>query len=149
MLTTWKVRIELLDPPTDENEELLMALSQAYLEWEQATEQRSKLDVICDLLKTRFGELDAELTPIAPQILALPPAEYAALLLQLTQLDRADLLNRFSNGSKTNGSKTSAPTFFAYPAENVLHLCQSSRSSLPCLPPPSPCPPPPSQKPNT
>jgi hypothetical protein len=32
---------------------------------------------------------------IAPQILALPPEEYATLLLQLSQCDRTELLNRF------------------------------------------------------
>ncbi|KAM3113564.1 hypothetical protein [Phormidesmis sp. 146-33] len=75
-----------------------MVLSQAYLEWEQATEQRGeqrgKQQVIEALLKARFGELDASLGAIAPQILALPTEEYAVLLLQLS---REELLARFAN----------------------------------------------------
>jgi hypothetical protein len=42
MLTSWKVRIEMIEPLDTEDEEWLMALSQAYLEWEQQTEQRGE-----------------------------------------------------------------------------------------------------------
>jgi predicted transposase YdaD len=42
MLTSWKVRIEMIGTLDTEDEEWLMALSQAYLEWEQQTEQRGR-----------------------------------------------------------------------------------------------------------
>ncbi len=105
MLTAWKVTIEMNNPLETEDEALLMALSQAYLEWEQATEQRGKQrgkqegkregkqEVVESLLKARFGELDDSLAAIVPQILALPPQEYAALLLQRS---REELLGRFA-----------------------------------------------------
>jgi hypothetical protein len=40
MLTSWKVRIEMIGVLDTEDEEWLMALSQAYLAWEQATIER-------------------------------------------------------------------------------------------------------------
>jgi len=42
MLTSWKVRIEMIGTLDTEDEEWLMALSQAYLEWEQQTERRGE-----------------------------------------------------------------------------------------------------------
>jgi hypothetical protein len=93
MLTSWKIRIEMTAPINTEEEELLMALSQAYLDWEQTTEQRGKREVVEALLKTRFEELDAALAAIVPQLLALPTEEYTRLILQLS---REELLVRFS-----------------------------------------------------
>jgi predicted transposase YdaD len=40
-LTSWKISIEITGQ-VDAEEELIMALSQAYLEWEQQTEQRGE-----------------------------------------------------------------------------------------------------------
>ncbi|MGA1262664.1 MAG: hypothetical protein ACO331_01990 [Prochlorothrix sp.] len=37
LLANWKIALETLNPPPSEEEETLMALSQAYLEWEQKT----------------------------------------------------------------------------------------------------------------
>ena len=88
-----------------------MALSQAYLEWEQAIEHRGVQQgiqqgvqqgvqqgqwlVVENLLRARFGELDSELVAIAPSLLALPAAEYTPLLLQLS---REALIARFQAG---------------------------------------------------
>jgi hypothetical protein len=104
MLTAWKVRIELTGLQTDEDEDLLMTLSQAYLEWEQKTLERGELrgekqgerKVVENLLKARFGELDAALSALTPQILALPVEEYTPLLVQLS---REELISRFSSPS--------------------------------------------------
>jgi hypothetical protein len=97
MLTSWKIRIEMTVPINTEDEELLMALSQAYLDWEQATEQRGeqqgKREVVEALLKTRFGELDAALAAIVPQLLAIPTENYTDLILRLSH---EQLLARFS-----------------------------------------------------
>lgn len=92
MLTSWRVSIELTEPLETENEELLMALSQAYLEWEQSTEQQGERKVVEALLKTRFGELDEALNAAIPQILSLPTETYTPLLLQLS---REELIQRF------------------------------------------------------
>ena len=97
MLTNWKVRIEITESVESEDETLLMALSQAYLDWEQATEQRGEQQgerkVVEAFLKTRFGELDESLAAIVPQILSLPTEDYTALVLQLS---RQELLDRFA-----------------------------------------------------
>ncbi|MBW4504910.1 MAG: hypothetical protein KME64_00085 [Scytonematopsis contorta HA4267-MV1] len=78
-----------------------MNLSQAYLEWEQDTEQRGKQEgqrqVVENLLLARFGEVDSQLAAIIQPILSLPPQEYASLLLQLSNLSREELLTRFLN----------------------------------------------------
>ena len=51
-----------------EEGELIMNLSQAYLEWEQQTELRGKelerRELVENLLLARFGEVDSELTAI-------------------------------------------------------------------------------------
>ena len=97
MLTNWRVTIELTEPLDAENEALLMALSQAYLEWEQSTQQRGEQQgerkVVEALLKTRFGTLDQDLRAIIPQILAIPDQDYTPLLLQMS---RDELLIRFA-----------------------------------------------------
>ena len=76
-----------------------MQLSQAYLEWEQKTERRGmeqgQRQVAENLLKARFGELDEQLLAIIEPMLQLPPQEYASLLLQLSSLQREELLERF------------------------------------------------------
>jgi hypothetical protein len=71
-----------------------MALSQAYLAWEQATEQRGERRLVESLLQARFGELDQQLMAIVPQILALPREKCANLILQLSH---EELLEQFSS----------------------------------------------------
>jgi hypothetical protein len=97
MLASWKIRIELTAPLDTEQEQLQMALSQAYLEWEQSTEKRGeqqgKREVVEALLKNKFGELDAALAAIVPQMLSLPTEDYTRLILQLSH---EELLARFS-----------------------------------------------------
>ena len=53
-----------------------------------------------NLLVFRFGDLDAELTAIVEQMLALPPADLTSLIMQLSQLSRGDLLARFPDLSQ-------------------------------------------------
>jgi hypothetical protein len=43
LLVSWKISIELTNPIEQEEENLMVTLSQAYLEWEQQTEQRGEL----------------------------------------------------------------------------------------------------------
>ena len=96
MLTNWKVTIELSETLDTDDRELFMALSQAYLEWEQATKRQGLQEgqrlVIENLLKVRFGALDEQLVAIIPQLIELPAEDYTPLLLQLS---REELLSRF------------------------------------------------------
>jgi len=97
LLATWKISIEASSLVSQEDRELIMQLSQAYLEWEQKTERRGmeegQRQVVENLLKARFGELDEQLLAIIEPMLQLPPQEYSSLLLQLS---REELLKRFS-----------------------------------------------------
>jgi hypothetical protein len=97
LLATWKISMEVSNLVEQEDRELIMTLSQAYLEWEQETERRGmqqgQRKVVENLLKVRFGELDEQLAAIIEPMLQLPPQEYAGLLLQLS---REELLRRFS-----------------------------------------------------
>jgi hypothetical protein len=80
-----------------------MALSQVYLEWEKQT-KRSGLEqgleqgkvegieeerrgAIENLILLRFGEIDAELQGIIPNLMSLPTNEYTRLLIQLSRVE--------------------------------------------------------------
>lgn len=81
---------------------LVMALSQAYLEWEQETERRGiqqeRRAAIESLLKVRFGSLDEQLSTIVPALLEMTAEEYTPLLLQLS---REELIARFQDATAT------------------------------------------------
>ena len=101
LLATWKISIEASDLIEQQDREFIMTLSQAYLEWEQKTERRGmqqgQRQVVENLLKARFGELDEQLAGIIEPMLQLPPQEYASLLLQLPNLQSEELLERFGS----------------------------------------------------
>ncbi|MGI8502567.1 MAG: hypothetical protein ACR2LR_15725 [Hassallia sp.] len=75
-----------------------MNLSQAYLEWREATLQQGQQDerrqVVENLLNVRFGSLDADLERVIQPLLQLPPQEYSRFLLELS---REELLRRFGS----------------------------------------------------
>jgi len=108
LLATWKISIEASNLVEQEDREFIMTLSQAYLEWEQKTKrsgieegmqqgmQQGQKQVVENLLKARFGELDDQLAAIIDPMLQLPPQEYSSLLLELSSLQREELLTRFS-----------------------------------------------------
>jgi hypothetical protein len=105
LLSTWKISIELSSEIDVEERELIMNLSQAYLEWEQKTVARGReegrenerRELLENLLTARFGEVDSELRTIIQSILSLSVSEYAAFLLQLPNLSREDLITGFGN----------------------------------------------------
>jgi hypothetical protein len=92
LLASWKVRMdlgELID--FSQQEEGLMALSEAFLEWEQQTEARSQRSLVLRQLNRRVGTLPAALQT---QVEALPLEQLEALgedLLDFTSL--SDLEN--------------------------------------------------------
>ena len=100
LLANWKITIEVNTVTDEEERALIMALSPAFLEWEQQIERRGieqgieqgQRLVVENLLKVRFGELDSQLTAIIPSLLELSTEEYTHLLLQLS---KQELLDRF------------------------------------------------------
>ncbi|MCM1984762.1 hypothetical protein [Lyngbya confervoides] len=81
---------------SEDDREVFMNLSTAYLEWREATLeeglQRGQRQVVENLLKARFGILDEALAVRLPAILKLSPEEYMPLLVNLS---RQELLERF------------------------------------------------------
>lgn len=76
----------------EEDRELIMRLLPLYeQDREQAIQQGERL-VVENVLRSRFGSLDEELSAIIEQLLTLPPEEFTPLLLQLS---REELLARF------------------------------------------------------
>jgi predicted transposase YdaD len=65
---------------------------EALEEGRQEGRQEGQREIVEDLLKARFGNLDEELSAIVAAVLKLPPAEFTPLLLQLS---RQELLDRF------------------------------------------------------
>lgn len=67
LLANWKVGVAITGQ-TEKDKELMMALSQAYLEWEQQTEQRGRQEgrqegellLVLRLLNRRLGSISAE-----------------------------------------------------------------------------------------
>ncbi|MCL1472626.1 hypothetical protein [Argonema antarcticum] len=83
-------------PEEEEDRELIMRLAPLYeQDREQAIQQgiqQGERRIVENLLRIRFGSLDEQLAAIIPSILALPPEEFTAMLLQLS---REELLARF------------------------------------------------------
>jgi hypothetical protein len=106
LLVSWRINIEIMNQVEQEERRILMALSQVYLEWEKQT-KRSGLEqgkvegieeerrgAIENLILLRFGEIDAELQGIIPNLMILPTNEYTRLLLQLS---RVELVQHFQH----------------------------------------------------
>jgi hypothetical protein len=91
----------------EEDRELFMNLSPAYLQWREETlqegmqsgRQAERRATIENLLLVRFGSLDDTLSAIIPQLLELPPQEFTQELLRLSQLSREELLARFGRST--------------------------------------------------
>lgn len=100
LITSWRVVAFQQNDLTEDERELIMNLSQAYQEWEETTIQQGvKLErrqVVENLLRFRFGEVDDELATVVNGLLQLSPEEFASLLLQLPNLSREELLARFT-----------------------------------------------------
>ena len=94
-----------------DNEEIIVTLTQLYEEAvaqlreelrqearqeAQREAQQERLRFVADILRVRFGEIDAELAEIVEAIATLPSEEFTPLLLQLS---REELLARFQPNS--------------------------------------------------
>jgi len=93
--------MEITGQLTTEEEQTLMALSQAYLEWEKQTVRRGleqgleqeRRSTIESVMKLRYGAIDEDLRSLIPQLMTLSNPDYMALLLQSS---RSQLLAHFS-----------------------------------------------------
>lgn len=81
LLSNWKISLKITGK-TEEEEELMMVLSQAYLEWEQQTEQRGKQR------GEQTGETRLVLRQLTRRIGDVPPEVRSQIqALSLTQLE--------------------------------------------------------------
>ncbi len=112
ILASWRISLQLSQNLTDEQEEIAMKLSEAYLRWREETLEEGRVEglqegriegrseglqeerraTIVNLLRVKFGSLDEELLGIIEPLLQLSPAEYTPLLLNLS---REELLAQF------------------------------------------------------
>ncbi|MBD1806659.1 hypothetical protein H6F98_14510 [Microcoleus sp. FACHB-SPT15] len=100
LLANWRINVEGSENLSDEDRELIMNLSPAYLRWRNDTFQEGRQEgtlegqriMVENLLEERFGTLDEELSQIVARIMQLPVRERTRLLLQLS---REELSERF------------------------------------------------------
>ncbi|MBW4615050.1 MAG: hypothetical protein KME21_17600 [Desmonostoc vinosum HA7617-LM4] len=97
----WRISVMSKLELTQEDQELIMNLTQAYQEARaQAVQegvqqgvQQERRQVIENLLRYRFASMDEELSRVVDSLLLLSPEEFTPLCLQLS---REELLARFS-----------------------------------------------------
>ena len=108
LLSNLKAILEVNQNLEPEDRDLIMRLSPLYEQrLAQATQQgigqgieqgvrQGQRMFVENLLRAKFGELDEQLIAIIEPLLALPSTDSTALLLQLSNLSRAELLARFN-----------------------------------------------------
>jgi len=92
LLANWRIFLEEKQTLDEEERELIMNLSPAYLQRMEEARLEGQRVVVENLLKIRFGTLDSELSRVIEPLLQLPPEEFTPMLLNL---ERSELLNRF------------------------------------------------------
>lgn len=98
----WRVSLMTQQELTQDDQELIMNLTQAYEEAraaavQEGVEQGVQLErrqVVENLLRFRFGSVDEELSRVIDSLLQLTPEEFTPLCLQLS---REELLVRFNS----------------------------------------------------
>ena len=94
----WRVNLQMQANPTTEQQELMMALSPAYLQWQEETLrqglQQGQRMMLESMLAVRFGSVDEELAKTIDRLLELPSQEAVSLVLQCT---REELLERLTD----------------------------------------------------
>lgn len=108
LLINWKIMLDTTNLFKTEEEETLMTLSQAYLEWEQKTKEEGRQEghqegrqegrqealqiTLENIFKARFGQLDDPLKQMIQHILSLSLEDYNQLFPQLLSLSRDELI---------------------------------------------------------
>jgi len=103
LMAKWHISLQKSENLTQEAQELLMNLSSAYLQWREETLQQGRQQGTLDgqrlmvekLIEAKFSTLDQELSDIITVIMQLPLTERSQLLLNLSNLSREELLQRF------------------------------------------------------
>ncbi len=101
ILSSWRTTLEERGNLNEQEGELLMNLSPAYLQRKQEILEEGRQEgtlaerrtTIENLLKIRFGSLDSQLSAIIEPLLEVSPEEFTPLLLQQS---RDQLVDRFS-----------------------------------------------------
>ncbi|MBE9053945.1 hypothetical protein IQ243_26810 [Nostocales cyanobacterium LEGE 11386] len=91
----WRISVMTQQELTEDDQELMMNLTEAYQEARAQAVQEGQRQVVENLLRYRFGSVDEELSRVVDSLLVLPPNEFARVLLQLPNLSREELLNSF------------------------------------------------------
>ncbi len=100
ILANWRIKIEESKDLTEDDRELIMNLSPAYLRWREETLEQGREQgnlegqrlMVDNLLAGRFGSIDLELSRIIEPLMQLPITERTQVLLNLS---REELLERF------------------------------------------------------
>ena len=105
LLVNWKIMLDTTNLFQTEEEETLMALSQAYLEWEQRTKEEGHQEgheegrqeilerTLRNLFQVRFGQVDEGLERVIQQVLKLSNEEYDRFFPQLLTDSREVLIH--------------------------------------------------------
>jgi hypothetical protein len=96
MVYRWRISVMTQTDLTEDDQELIMNLTEAYQEARaQAVQEgveQERRQVVENLLRFRFGFVDEELSRVVDSLLQLAPEEFTPLCLQLS---REELLARF------------------------------------------------------
>lgn len=94
LVFSWRVSVQTQEILTQDDQELIMNLTEAYHKARAEAVQEGQRVVLENLLKVRFGNLDDELSRIIDNLLNFLPEEYTRFCLQLS---REELLAKFKN----------------------------------------------------
>ncbi|MCF2152015.1 hypothetical protein IQ276_037545 [Desmonostoc muscorum LEGE 12446] len=105
MVYRWRISVMTQTDLTEDDQELIMNLTEAYQEAraqavQEGVEQGVQLErrqVVENLLRFRFGSVDEELSRVVNTLLQLAPDDFARFLLELSSLSREELLARFNS----------------------------------------------------
>ncbi|EGJ30310.1 MULTISPECIES: hypothetical protein [Moorena] len=112
ILANWRIKIDKIgesEDLTEDDRELIMNLSPAYLRWREETleqgreqgKEQGNLEgqrlMVENLLAGRFGTVDLELSRTIEPLMQLPITERTQVLLNLSNLSRQELLDRFGD----------------------------------------------------
>ena len=101
MVYRWRISVMTQTDLTEDDQELIMNLTEAYQEARaQAVQEgveQERRQVVENLLRFRFGSVDEELSRVVDNLLQLAPDDFARFLLELSSLSREELLARFNS----------------------------------------------------
>ena len=108
LLVSWRISIELTNQLESEEKRTLMALSQAYLEWEKQTRrqglelgivrgleqglERERRSTIINLMRLRYGVIDSALEKVIPRLMVMSNEDYTRVLLNLSKSELIEQL---------------------------------------------------------